>query len=134
MNKEIIIAEITFKAVRSSGPGGQNVNKVASKVMLTFDVMQSNGLSEEEKSTLITKLTSKLTQENLLILSAEEDRSQIKNKEIVTKKLLQLLQKTLTKPKPRKATKVPKGAIEKRIKEKKSNSDIKNTRRKPDIK
>lgn len=134
MNKEIIIAEITFKAVRSSGPGGQNVNKVASKVMLTFDVMQSNGLSEEEKSTLITKLTSKLTQENLLILSAEEDRSQLKNKEIVTKKLLQLLQKTLTKPKPRKATKVPKGAIEKRIKEKKSNSDIKNTRRKPDIK
>lgn len=134
MNKEIIIAEITFKAVRSSGPGGQNVNKVASKVMLTFDVMQSNGLSEEEKSTLITKLSSKLKQENLLILSAEEDRSQLKNKEIVTKKLLQLLQKTLTKPKPRKATKIPKGAIEKRIKEKKSNSDIKNTRRKPDIK
>lgn len=133
MNKEIIIAEITFKAVRSSGPGGQNVNKVASKVMLTFDVMQSNGLSEEEKSTLITKLTSKLTQENLLIMSAEEDRSQLKNKEIVTKKLLQLLQKTLTKPKPRKATKVPKGAIEKRIKEKKTNSEVKNNRKKPNI-
>lgn len=133
MNKDIILSEIHFKAVRSSGPGGQNVNKVASKVVLSFSIPDSNGLTEEEKNILITKLSSKITQENVLIITAEEDRSQLKNKEIALKKLWTLLQKATTKPKARKATAVPKRAIEKRIKEKKTNSEIKNNRKKPNL-
>ena len=133
MDADKISSELQYKAVRSSGAGGQNVNKVSSKVVLTFNLMNSTGFSEEEKELLSSKLAKKLSLEGLLILTSEEDRSQLKNKEIVTKKLFDLLQKSLVKPKPRKATKVPKGAIEKRIKEMKSNSEIKNTRRKPKL-
>jgi ribosome-associated protein len=95
MEKEIILKEVTYKAVRSSGAGGQNVNKVSSKVVLTLDVSASNGFSDEEKELLIKKLQSKLTQENILILNCDEDRSQFKNKEIVTKRLFTILQKQL---------------------------------------
>jgi ribosome-associated protein len=84
MNKEIILAELTYKAVRSSGAGGQNVNKVSSKVILTFHLENSNAFSEEEKELIVSKLTKKLTQEGVLILTCEEDRSQLKNKEIAT--------------------------------------------------
>jgi ribosome-associated protein len=133
MNKEIILAELTYKAVRSSGAGGQNVNKVSSKVVLSFVLENSAGFTEEEKEIIVSKLTKKLTQEGVLILTCEEDRSQLKNKEIATKKLFDLLEKSLIKPKPRKPTKIPKGAIEKRIKQKKSNSEIKNGRKRPEV-
>lgn len=133
MNKSIILSELQFKAVRSSGAGGQNVNKVSSKVVISFDAINSKGFTEEEKELLLIKIHKKLTQEGILIITSEEDRSQLKNKEIATQKLLELIEKSLVKPKPRKATKVPKGAIEKRIKEKKSNSEIKTARRKPDF-
>lgn len=76
MDKEKIISEVTFKAVRSSGAGGQNVNKVSSKVVLTFDLNASQSLSEEEKELVAAKLKSKLTIENILILNCDEDRSQ----------------------------------------------------------
>jgi ribosome-associated protein len=133
MNKEVIISELTYKAVRSSGAGGQNVNKVSSKVVLSFVLENSAGFTEEEKEIVNKKIGKKLTQEGVLILTCEEDRSQLKNKEIVTKKLFDLLEKSLIKPKPRKPTKVPKGAIEKRIKQKKSNSEIKNGRKRPEV-
>jgi len=133
MNKEIILSEVQYKAVRSSGPGGQNVNKVASKVVLSFDLLNSKGFSEEEKKRLIDKLTKKLTQENILLLTSEEDRSQLKNKEIVTKKLFEVLEKNLLVPKIRKATKVPKSVIRKRIKDKKNISEVKKSRKKPDL-
>ena len=133
MERDIILSEVQYKAVRSSGAGGQNVNKVSSKVILSFELSNSKGLSDEEKEWLITKLGKKLTQENLLLLTSEEDRSQLKNKEIVTKKLFELLEKTLIKPKIRKETKIPKSVKEKRLKEKKNNADIKNARRKPEF-
>ena len=133
MHREIILNELNFKAVRSSGAGGQNVNKVASKVILSFDVVNSKGFTEEEKELVISKISKKLTQEGLLLISSEEDRSQFRNKEIVIQKLFETLEKSLHKPKPRKATKVPKSSIEKRIKEKKTNAEIKNTRRKPEL-
>lgn len=133
MNKDIIQSEITYKAVRSSGPGGQNVNKVASKVVASFHLENSNAFSEEEKTLLIAKLGKKLTQEGLLILTSEEDRSQLKNKEIVTKKLLEVLAKNLIVPKIRKATKIPKSVIRKRIKDKKNISEVKKSRKKPDF-
>lgn len=133
MDKEQILKEITFKAVRSSGAGGQNVNKVSSKVILFFNVLLSQGFEQDEKALVLQKLKTKISQENILQLSSEEDRSQLKNKEIVIKKFWELLEKSLIKPKSRKATKTPKGAIEKRIKAKKTTSEIKNSRKKPDF-
>jgi ribosome-associated protein len=117
MNREQFLAELTFKAVRSSGAGGQNVNKVASKVVLTFDVPKSQAFSEEEKTLIYSNLASRLTTDGVLILNCDEDRSQLKNKEIVIKRFLELIKKGLFVPKERKATKVPKAAIRKRQKE-----------------
>jgi len=133
MNRELLFTELTFKAVRSSGAGGQNVNKVSSKVVLTFDLNKSQGLSDEEKTLLVTNLSSRLTSENILILTCDEDRSQLKNKEIITKRFFELLKKGLFVPKERKATKIPKVAIRKRIKDKKNLGEIKKSRRKPDL-
>jgi ribosome-associated protein len=133
METEKILTELSFKAVRSSGAGGQNVNKVSSKVVLTFDLNNSQALSEEEKTLIAAKLASKLTSENLLILNCDEDRSQLKNKTIVTKRFLELIEKALIVPKKRKATKIPRSVIEKRIKEKRNTSEIKQNRRKPKL-
>ena len=131
MNYEKIISELQYKAVRSSGAGGQNVNKVSSKVVLSFDLKNSQALTEEEKLLLETKLYSRLTSEQILILNCDEDRSQLKNKSIVTKRFLNIITAGLVIPKIRKATKIPKSVIRKRIKDKKNLSDIKKTRRKP---
>lgn len=133
MDKEKIISELKFKAVRSSGAGGQNVNKVSSKVILSFDLNDSDSLSEEEKAILEGKLSSRLTNDGILVLNCDEDRSQLKNKEIVTKRFLQIIAQGLVIPKARKATKVPKSVIRKRLKDKKSNSEVKQNRRKPDF-
>ena len=133
METEKIITELNFKAVRSSGAGGQNVNKVSSKVVLTFDLNASQALNEQEKALLTIKLATKLTSENLLILNCDEDRSQLKNKAIVTKRFLDFIEKSLIVPKKRKATKVPRSVIEKRIKEKRNTSEIKETRKKPKL-
>lgn len=133
MEPEKIISELQYKAVRSSGAGGQNVNKVSSKVVLSFDLKNSQALSEEEKSLLETKLSSRLTSDLVLILNCDEDRSQLKNKAIVTKRFLDLITAGLHIPKIRKATKIPKSVIRKRIKDKKNLSEIKKSRRKPDF-
>ena len=133
MKTDLMLTELQFKAVRSSGAGGQNVNKVASKVMLSFDVKNSQGLTEEEKAILTAKLATKLTSEQILILNCDEDRSQLKNKTIVTKRFLALIKSSLIVPKKRKATKIPRAVIEKRIKAKRNLSEIKQNRRKPDF-
>ena len=133
MDKEIILAELNFKAVRSSGAGGQNVNKVSSKVVLNFGVESSNGLSEEEKLLVLSKLSTRLTKENILILNCDEDRSQFKNKAIVIKRFFDLLTQSLHIEKVRKATKVPKSVIRKRLKDKKTNSEVKKNRRRPEF-
>jgi ribosome-associated protein len=128
-----IISELNFKAVRSSGSGGQNVNKVSSKVVLSFDVFTSQSLSEEEKARITEKLKTKLTSDGILLLNCDEDRSQLKNKEIVTKRFLKLIQNALRVAKERKATKIPRSAIEKRINEKRNTSEIKQNRKRPEI-
>jgi ribosome-associated protein len=133
MNLEKIKSELQFKAVRSSGPGGQNVNKVASKVVLTFAIDESQGLSEDEKALLKTKLAPRLTSDFTLILNGDEDRSQLKNKTLVTKRFFEIIKVALIVPKSRKVTKTPRAAIEKRIKAKRSTSEVKQSRRKPDI-
>jgi ribosome-associated protein len=132
MEKDKLISELQFKAVRSSGAGGQNVNKVSSKVVLSFDLKNANSLSMEEKIRLEISLSSRLTNDHILILNCDEDRSQLKNKEIVIKRFLAIIEQGLYIPKIRKATKIPKSVIRKRIKDKKNVSDIKKTRRKPE--
>ena len=133
MNLDKIITELNYKAVRSSGAGGQNVNKVASKVVLTFNIELSHALSQSEKSLLKNKLSSRLTSDFVLILNGEEDRSQYKNKILVTKRFVEILKAALIVPKVRKATKIPRSVIEKRIKAKRNNAEIKQNRRKPEI-
>jgi ribosome-associated protein len=133
MNVEIISSELNFKAVRSSGAGGQNVNKVSSKIVLIFDVATSQGLNENEKLLLYTKLKTKISQENLLILTCDEDRSQFKNKKIIIKRFFEMIENALVLPKVRKATKISKSANEKRIQEKKKASEIKAGRKKLDF-
>jgi ribosome-associated protein len=133
MEVQKIISELQYKAVRSSGAGGQNVNKVSSKIVLTFDLKNSTALSDEEKAVLEMSLSTRLTADLILILNCDEDRSQLRNKEIVTKRFLELIRKGLIVQKPRKETKVPKSAIRKRIKNKKNISQIKQNRKKPDI-
>ncbi len=133
MEIDKIISELSFKAVRSSGAGGQNVNKVSSKVVLTFDLKNSQALTDEEKLLVETKLSSRLTTDAVLILNCDEDRSQFRNKEIVIKRFLELIKNALFVPKERKPTRIPKSVIRKRIKDKKTVSEIKKTRRKPDF-
>lgn len=133
METEKLIGELNFKAVRSSGAGGQHVNKVSSKVVLTFDLKSSLALSLEEKAVIEIKLASKLTSDKLLILNCDEDRSQLKNKTIVTKRFLELIEKALIVPKKRKPTQVPKAVVEKRLKDKSSVAEIKQNRKKPEV-
>jgi len=133
MNAEKIIKELKFKAVRSSGAGGQHVNKVSSKVELLFDLQNSTEFTEEEKELLLQKLKSKLTKENVLLLSCDESRSQHKNKELVIKRFLTQIINSLKVPKKRKATKPSKSSIQKRLDKKKKHAYKKAFRRKPEL-
>ena len=131
MNPIDIIKELHFKGIRSSGAGGQHVNKTSSKVELTFDLESSNSLSDGEKILLKTKLSSKLTKENVLILFCDESRSQHRNKNIAIKRFLELLKTNLIRPKRRKATKPSKGSIKIKAENKKRVSVKKALRKKP---
>lgn len=131
MDEGQLIQEVSYKAVRSSGAGGQNVNKVASKVELHFMVEESQALSEEEKERLKKKLRSRLTTNDELILQSDESRSQHKNKELVTARFVEMVKAALVKPKPRKKTKPSRAAKEKRLKAKKIRSEKKSNRQDP---
>ena len=133
MNKDTIIQELDYKAVRSSGAGGQNVNKVSSKVILSFNLPSSNSLTEEEKALAEVRLASKLTNDGVLILQCDEDRSQLRNKDIVTKRFLALMDNAIKEEKPRKPTKIPRSVIKKRIEGKRRQAEKKQSRRRPDF-
>lgn len=130
MNTEILIPELNFKALRSSGPGGQHVNKTASKVAVSFNLDASQALSEREKERLRHKLSTKISSEGIITLQCSETRSQHRNKAIVIERLIQLLQQNLKVAKRRKKTKPSRGAIERRLKSKKENA-MKKANRKP---
>jgi len=130
MQIETILKELQFKAVRSSGPGGQHVNKTASKVEVLFDLFSSEGLTGVEKERLKTKLTTRVTKQGILSLQCSESRSQHRNKRICIERLIDLLQENIKVAKPRRKTKPSKGAIEKRLRSKKSQA-LKKANRKP---
>lgn len=133
MDPKIIVHELQFKAVRSSGPGGQHVNKVSSKITLSFDIAQSVGLHPEEKERLFLKLQSRLTKDQLLILQCNETRSQHQNKNLVIQRFFELIKNALHVPKKRKATKRSKASVEKRLLSKKKAAQKKANRKRPDL-
>jgi len=129
----MLFNELNFKAVRSSGSGGQHVNKVSSKIELTFDLVNSLVFSEQQKDRLLIKLQNRLTKEGVLILQCGESRSQHKNKEIIIKRFLSIMDAALIIPKKRIRTKIPKSVIRKRLKNKRNLSEKKANRKKPDL-
>lgn len=125
-----LVDELSFTTSRSSGPGGQNVNKVNSKVTVHWNVGASNILTEEQRDRIKKRLLPKLTKEGVLVLCAQDKRSQLQNKQAVLAKLDTLLKKALAPEKKRKATKPTKAAVRKRIVEKKKVGEKKQWRQK----
>ncbi len=133
MDKNLLITELSFKAVRSSGPGGQHVNKTSSKVEAHLNVIDSNALSVSEKERLAEKLKSRISGEGLLVLSCSESRSQHRNKAIVIERLLRLIAESLKVRKKRRKTKPSKAKVEKRLRNKKNHALKKANRKRPSL-
>ena len=130
---EALIKELQFRAVRSSGAGGQHVNKVSSKVELYWNLHESSVLDDDQKQRLERKLANRLTKENVLILQNSESRRQHKNKELVVEQFKFLLEEALKKKKKRLTTKIPKKVKQKRLANKKQHSEKKALRKPPEI-
>ena len=126
------LPEITFQTSRSSGPGGQNVNKVESRVELRWHLLDSQVLTMLQKQLILERLAGQLTSEGYLLVVAQDDRSQLRNKEIALARFYELLQKSLRRPKPRRATRPSAGAVRKRLEGKKIQSEKKANRRRLD--
>ena len=125
-----LIKECVFKTARSGGAGGQNVNKVESKVELWFNISESELLTEEEKTILIHKLFKRLEKETTIHLQEQTDRTQLKNKALIKDKIYKLILLGFKTIKPRKPTKVSKAVKAKRLENKKIKGEIKQLRKK----
>ncbi|RKE98538.1 alternative ribosome rescue aminoacyl-tRNA hydrolase ArfB [Ichthyenterobacterium magnum] len=128
-----LLSELKFKAIRSSGAGGQHVNKVSSKIELTFYMLDSVVLNNEQKELLSENLKTRLTKEGLLILQCDESRSQHKNKTIAIQRFLEIINKGLIVPKKRIPTKTPKAVVKKRLDSKRKTAEKKANRKPPSV-
>jgi ribosome-associated protein len=131
--KEELLKELTFKTSRSGGAGGQNVNKVSSKVELIFNVQETLLFNDDEKALIVEKLKNKIDSEGNLHIVSQVDRSQLVNKEITITKFLDLLEKSLTIQKKRKPTRIPKAVIAKRLANKSVTAAKKQNRKPPNL-
>jgi ribosome-associated protein len=132
LNIPDLSAEFIFQASRSSGPGGQNVNKVNSKIELRFNIQDSSVLTENQKEILLSKLSAKISLDGFLIVVSQRDRSQLINKEDAIRKTYEMLAKALRPVKRRKSTRPTRSSVEKRLTEKRIKADIKQNRQKID--
>jgi len=114
---------------RSSGPGGQNVNKVSTKALLRVSVAALEGVTDEERARLLVKLGTKLTTDGDLIVQVQDERSQLLNRELAVERVLRILEIALHRPKPRHKTKPTKASKERRLTAKKATSQILRNRR-----
>lgn len=129
-SKDAILSECSFKTSRSSGKGGQHVNKTESRISLFFNVLTSEVLNNDQIAKLKSFFASQLSKEGFLQIDVEDSRSQVQNKKIAQNRLIQLLEKGLQKKKKRKPTKPTKAAIRKRLKTKKRQAEKKENRKK----
>lgn len=125
-------SEFIFQASRSSGPGGQNVNKVNSKIELRFNIQNSSVLTDNQKEILVSKLAAKISLDGFLIVVSQRDRSQLVNKEDAIRKTYELIEKALRPVKRRKSTRPTRSSVEKRLTGKRIKADIKQNRQKLD--
>ncbi len=125
--------ELSISASRSSGPGGQNVNKVNTKVEARLNIADSNLLSDEEKELLFEKLANRINKLGELIVTSQSERTQLQNKEKAIEKLNLLIENALKVEKRRKKSKIPKSVKEKRLKDKKIRSEKKDNRKPPEL-
>jgi ribosome-associated protein len=121
-------AELTYRATRSGGPGGQHVNTSSTRVELVWDVDASPSVTEEQRALIRGKLANRISGEGTLLLAASDHRSQYQNKEAVTERFAELLRQALVVPKKRKKTRPPRGASEARLRAKKQRSQLKKMR------
>jgi len=128
MNRDIILSELKFKTSRSSGPGGQHVNKTESRVTVEFFILSSNGLTDFERMLLLENLSYRITKEGYLQISCSNSRSQTKNKEECIRKLMDLIAKNIVVKKKRLKTTISKAAKQKRLDNKKRRSKLKKLR------
>lgn len=128
-----LLGECTFSASRSGGAGGQNVNKVNTKIELRFCINDSLLLSEEQKQLIIQQLSARVFDNATLIIVSQTERTQLQNKEICKQKFLYLIEKALTPQKERKATKPSFASKVRRRSDKQHNADKKQLRRKTDF-
>ena len=121
-------SELTYRATRSGGPGGQHVNTSSTRVELALDVGASPSVSEEERARIREKLSNRISGEGLLLLAASEHRSQNRNKEAVTERFVELVRQALVVQAKRKKTRPGKAAREARLRAKKHRSELKRRR------
>ncbi|SUJ17083.1 Peptidyl-tRNA hydrolase YaeJ [Sphingobacterium spiritivorum] len=129
-NKEILLTELVFKFSRSGGAGGQHVNKVSSKVLLLWDVAGSTFFSEDQKAILFHALSNRINKDGVLQLESDNDRSQIRNKEIAIQRFLTIIDTALIPVKTRKKTRIPYSKVVDRLDRKKRQSELKKSRSK----
>ena len=128
--RECLIREVDFRTSRSSGPGGQHVNKTESRVELLWSPQESDCLSDAQKIIITSRLKSRITDDGVLIMASEKYRSQHRNKADVTERFLDLLTSSMAPVKKRKPSRPTRSSVEKRIQNKKLRGEIKRSRRK----